>query len=413
MRRGEVLALVQAGGKGSRMDVLTRERAKPVLPFAGVHRLIDFPMSALLHAGIEDVWVSVQYQSSSMDQYLSGGRPWDLDRNRGGFRRLVPQTGNGPSSTEGCAHGNADLLVRIGDDLAAFGASTLVVSSADHVFNADLVPVIEEHVRSGAAATLLTCEVTKKEAVHNVVVTAEDGVVAAVDSKPDSPPHGVVATEIFIYQVAPLMAAIADMRRAHASTTPGEDTGLGDFADVVLPELLRRHEVRAIPIEGYWRDVGRPEVYLQAHRDLLSGRVDVFDHPARPVLAHWQDRIPARFRAGAEVADSMVSPGCDVGGEVVDSVLGCGVVVGKGAVVRDCVIMDDVIIEPGARVSTSIVDTRSVIAQGAEVGELASGRVAREEQITLVGKESHIGRRQSVDAGARLEPGTSVGPSRR
>ena len=107
-RRGDVLALVQAGGQGSRMDVLTRERAKPVLPYAGTHRLIDFTLSSLAHSGLVDVWVSVEYQVASLDDYLSGGRPWSLDRNRGGFRRMVPQTGSGPATEDAFAHGNAD-----------------------------------------------------------------------------------------------------------------------------------------------------------------------------------------------------------------------------------------------------------------------------------------------------------------
>lgn len=407
MRRGEVLALVQAGGQGSRMDVLTRERAKPVLPFAGVHRLIDFPMSALLHAGIEDVWVSVQYLSSSMDTYLSGGRPWDLDRTRGGYRRLVPQTGSGPATEQGFAFGNADLLVRIGNDLEMAGASTLVVSSADHVFNEDLRTVIEEHLSSGAAATLLTKEVTKKEAAHNVVVTADDsGKVSGFQEKPASPPHGVVATEIILYEIGPLMEVLRDLRHRYVAQAEGDDTGLGDFGQYLLPELLDRHELRVSPVAGYWRDVGRPEGYLQAHRDLLRGSVDVFDHDLRPVLANWQDRIPARFRNGSVVEESLVSSGCEVSGEVVGSVLGCGVVVGKGARVTDSVIFDDVVIEAGAQVSSAVVDEGSVLAQGSSVGEVAGGRVASNDQITLVGKGSRVSRRAEVPAGARLEPGT-------
>ena len=138
MRRGEVLAIVQAGGQGSRMDVLTRERAKPALPFGGVHRLVDFALSSLVHSELVDVWVSVQYQVASIDDYLAGGRPWSLDRNRGGFRRMVPQTGTGPTSEEGFASGNADLLLKLQADIAVQGAEHVIVCSADHVFNMDL-----------------------------------------------------------------------------------------------------------------------------------------------------------------------------------------------------------------------------------------------------------------------------------
>src|SRR5690349_14599497 len=122
--------LSDLGGQGSRMDVLTRERAKPALPFGGVHRLVDFAMSSLYHAELDDVWVSVQYQVASIDDYLAGGRPWSLDRNRGGFRRMVPQTGTGPTSEEGFATGNADLLLKLHAEIAVHGADHVVVTSA-------------------------------------------------------------------------------------------------------------------------------------------------------------------------------------------------------------------------------------------------------------------------------------------
>src|SRR6476646_5653349 len=225
MRRGQVLAIVQAGGQGSRMDVLTRERAKPALPFGGVHRLVDFARSSLTHSDLVDVWVSVQYQVASIDDYLSGGRPWSLDRNRGGFRRMVPQTGTGPATESGFAHGNGDLLLRMSADLEAFGARTLVVCSADHVFNTDLAPVVEEHVAAGRAATVLTSEVSKKDASDNVVVLARrDGTVTGVEHKPSRPSSGTVATEIFLYDVEVLLRTLHELR-AELAGDPDLDGG--------------------------------------------------------------------------------------------------------------------------------------------------------------------------------------------
>ena len=148
---------------------------RPALPFGGVHRLIDFALSSLVHSELADVWVSVQYQVASINDYLSGGRPWSLDRNRGGFRRMVPQTGTGPATEEGFAHGNADLLLRMRADLEEFGAPHVLVSSADHVFSMDLAPVVDEHIASGRDATVLTSEVTKREASDNVVVLTGRG----------------------------------------------------------------------------------------------------------------------------------------------------------------------------------------------------------------------------------------------
>ena len=408
-RRRDVLALVQAGGSGGRMDVLTRERAKPALPYGGVHRLIDFTLSSLVHARLRDVWVSVEYQVASIDEYLAGGRPWDLDSSRGGFRRIVPQTGSGPATEDRFAHGNGDLLLRLARDLEAFGAPTLVVASADHVFAADLEPIIADHVASGVAATVLTSEVTKKEASQNVTVTTgAKGVVTAVEEKPSRPSTGVVATEVFVYQTEPLLETLRTLRAELAPDAEGDDSGIGDFGEHLLPRLVEQRQVRAVPLPGYWRDLGRPEAYLQGHRDLLAGRVDVFDHPDRPVLSKWQDRTASRVRAGAVVEDSMLSPGCDVAGTVIDSVLGPGVVVEAGALVEDCVIFGDVRIERGARVNTSIVDVRCRIGRDAVVGAMSNNRVARDEEIVLMGQDSEVGTDVGVPAGARMEPGTTA-----
>ena len=407
-RRGEVLALVQAGGQGSRMDVLTRERAKPALPYGGVHRLIDFAMSGLVHADLSDVWVSLEYQVTSIDQYLSGGRPWSLDRNRGGFRRIVPQTGTGPATESGFAHGNGDLLLRMSAEIEAFGARTLVVCSADHVFNMDLGPVIDEHVATGRAATVLTSEVTRKDASDNVVVLAgRDGTVTGVEHKPSKPSSGTVATEIFVYDAAALMTALRDLRRELAGEQDDDgDSGIGDFGEHLLPRLVETGTVAAVPLTGYWRDVGQPGLYLQSHRDLLAGRVDVFDHPGRPVISHWPDRPAARVRAAGEVRDSLLSPGSDVSGLVTGSVLGPGVVVEKGAEVHDSVVMEDCVIRAGAVVRTTVLDERSEVAARARVGSDPAARLARDEDLVLVGRDSVVA--GQLAAGARLEPGSSL-----
>ena len=403
-RRGEVLALVQAGGQGSRMDVLTRERAKPALPYGGVHRLVDFALSGLVHADLADVWVSLEYQVTSIDDYLSGGRPWSLDRNRGGFRRIVPQTGTGPATESGFAHGNGDLLLRMSADIESFGARTLVVCSADHVFNMDLAPVVEEHHASGRVATVVTSEVTKKDASDNVVVLAgRDGTVTGVEHKPARPSAGTVATEIFLYDTEALIATLHDLRGELAGDEDG-DSGIGDFGEHLLPRLVESGKVVAVPLTGYWRDVGQPGLYLQSHRDLLAGRVDVFDHPGRPVISHWPDRPAARVRAAGRCSDSLLSPGADVNGLVVGSVLGPGVVVEKGAEVHDSVVMEDCVIRAGSVVRTAVLDERCEVAARARVGAEPSARLARDEDVVLVGRDSMVA--GQVGAGARLEPGS-------
>lgn len=406
-RRGEVLALVQAGGQGSRMDVLTRERAKPALPFGGVHRLIDFALSGLVHAELADVWVSLEYQVTSLDDYLSGGRPWSLDRNRGGFRRIVPQTGTGPATESGFAHGNGDLLLRMSADIESFGASTLVVCSADHVFNMDLAPVVEEHVAAGRAATVLTSETTLTDASDNVVVLARrDGTVTGIEHKPSKPSAGTVATEIFVYDTEALLSTLHALRRELAGEQEDGDSGIGDFGEHLLPRLVEGGNVVAVPLTGYWRDVGQPSLYLQAHRDLIAGKVDVFDHPDRPVISHWPDRPAARVRATGECRDSLLSPGADVSGLVVGSVLGPGVVVEKGAEVHDSILMDDCVVRAGAVVRTTVLDERCEVQSSAQVGAAPSRRRAHDDDVVLVGRDSRVA--GLVAAGGRLEPGSDL-----
>jgi glucose-1-phosphate adenylyltransferase len=283
-----------------------------------------------------------------------------------------------------------------------------MVTSADHVFNMDLRPVIEEHASNGSTATLVTAEVTKKDASDNVaVLSGRGGVVRDLEVKVARPSTGTVATEIFVYRTAPLLDALTALRAELDDREDGDDdSGLGDFGEHLLPRLIETGTVRAVPIDGYWRDLGQPHTYLQGHRDLLAGKVDVFDRPDRPVVSHWPDRPAARVRPSARLTDSLLSPGCDVAGEVSASVLGPGVVVERGARVADSVIFGDVVVRSGAVVQTAIVDERSELRRTARVGAVPAARLARDEDLVLVGRDSVVD--GPVGAGARLEPGTTV-----
>ena len=228
-----------------------------------------------------------------------------------------------------------------------------------------------------------------------------------MEQKPAQPSSATVATEIFIYDTAVLLRTLRELRAELAGDQDGDDSGLGDFGEHLLPRLVETGKVVSVPMTGYWRDVGQPRLYLQAHRDLLADRVDVFDHDARPVISHWPDRPAARVRTSGSCSGSLISPGCDVSGEVVDSVLGPGVVVEKGAVVRDSVLMEDCVVRAGAEVHTAVIDERCEVRAGARLGARPTARLARDEDIALVGRDSRVG--GEVPAGARLEPGTDTG----
>ena len=402
-----VLGITQAGGQGSRMDVLTRERAKPALAFAGSYKLIDFALSSFAHSHISDVWVSVAYLAASLDPYIAHGRPWDLDRTRGGYRRLVPEQGRATSES-GFADGNADNLVQIAGQIRQFAPDAIVVMSADHVFRLDLRPVVREHLERGAECTIVTADVTRSQAAHKAVVTVDAaGRVTRFSYKPDRPDSTAIATEIFVYDPQTLLAELARLR-IDLGHEDDDSSGLGDFGDHLLPALVRRGKTWATPITHYWRDLGRPEEYLQAHRDLLAGRVDVFDDLDQPILSRWPERPPARVGASGEVNDSLLSPGVDVRGTVHRSVLGPGTVVEAGAVVEGCVIGSGVQVGRDARVHTAIVDDGTCIGRGARVRAPPRATKVRDADIALIGIDCRIGTNAVIEPGARLEPGGSA-----
>ena len=408
MTRNHVLALVQAGGAGGRMDVLTRERAKPTLPFAGVFQLVDFPLSNLANSGISDVWLSVQFRGAGLGEEVANGRPWDLDRNRGGLRLLMPQEGTGATDEEGFAKGNADELYRFRDQVVAEGPESLVVLSADHVYRFDVMDAVETHRRTEAECTIVTTTIPVAEAVdHATVVSDDEGRVTGFAYKPDDPETGTVATEIFVYDPAVLVPVLEELHRELGADAGEGDSGLGDYGEHLVPRLVERGRTFVHEMPGYWKDLGQPHKYLAAHHDVLTDDLGVLGDLDWPILSHETQRPAGRVLAGAEVSDSLLSPGASVGGTVVRSVIGPGAVVEAGAVVRDSVVFRDSRICAGSQVDRAIVDQDCVIAAGASVGS-PDADPDDPDAITLVGRGSTVGEGVALGPGARLEPGTSA-----
>lgn len=417
IRAPRVLALLQAGGAGSRLDVLTRETPKPALPFAGAFRLIDVPLSNLRNSGISDVWVSVQYLGQTLSDAMANGKPWDLDRHHGGFRVILPQQA-GPPSEEGFVSGNAEELLSNRDAIRRFGADAVLVLSADHVYRLDYAEVIAEHLDRGAECTVVTTEVPPADATHHAVITVDDGHVRRVDYKPEEPSTTTVATEVFVYDPEALVEVLEQLHRemssarvSHADVDarddnePEDGSALGDFGEHLLPAMIRRGRTYAFPLPGYWRDLGRPETYLAAHRELLAGEVGLFS-PDWPITTTVEKRAPARLHRGSTVVDSMIADGCEIFGAVRGSVLGPGVVVEAGAEVRDSVVFADVTVRRGATVDWSIVDHGTQVGADASVGDENPAAALAPELLVLVGADCRIAPGASVGRGSRLEPGT-------
>jgi glucose-1-phosphate adenylyltransferase len=408
MSRDRILAIIQAGGAGGRMDVLTRERAKPSLPFAGVYRLIDFPLSNLTHSGISEVWLSIQFLGNTIQEQLVNGRPWDLDRTRGGLRLLPPQTGTGSSDEQGFAQGNADELFRIRDQIRAADPETVIVMSADHVYRFDYMQAVRTHRDARAECTIVTTQVSASEAAdHAVVEVDSSGKVTAFEYKPDEPDASTVATEIFVYDPGVLVPVLEELHAELGQAADGDDSGLGDFGEQLLPRLVERGRTYAHELAGYWRDLGQPHLYLAAHQEILDDNSQIFGDPSWPFLSDQPQRPPARFTATARLDRSFVSPGCLVQGRVEGSVLGPGVVVEEGAWVRNSVVFDETLVRGGATIDWAVIDSSCEIGSDAVVGDPHADALSDPDAVTLVGRECRVPEGKRIPAGSRLEPGTT------
>src|SRR3954464_4325006 len=296
----KVLVLVLAGGQGSRLELLTETRAKPAVPFAGVYRLIDFPLSNCEHSGIADVWVSVQYQPQSVSEHLANGRPWDLDRTTGGLMMLPPFQG---SERGGWTEGTADGLWRQSELIRQFDPDALVVVSSDAVYKLDYREVAEAHLGSGAQVTMVTTEVAEDDAPrYGIVRMGEDGKVTDYAYKPEAPATTTATNEVFVFSPGPTLDRLEGL-----ADEAGEG-GLEDLGDQLLPAQTRDGLARAYPLDGYWRDVGTVPAYWQAHRDFLGEHPPIdLDDPAWALHTRGGRHSSARLLRSAVVEESLVS----------------------------------------------------------------------------------------------------------
>lgn len=416
MARDKTLALILAGGAGGRMKTLTQERAKPALPFAGVYRLIDFPLSNCAHSSLADVWIVEQYQPHSLNDHLANGRPWDLDRTYGGLLILPPYQDSAADEGEGgFAEGNADALYRNRRLIREFAPDTLLVLSADHLYTLDYRDVLERHREEGADVTIVTTIVPEHDdpGRFGVVQADPDGRVTDFAYKPDEPRGDLVATEVFAYNVRALLDTLD--RLAGSDGRDGGEAALSDFGDQLLPELVARGRAREHRHAGYWRDAGTIESYWRAHMDLLDPdpRLDL-DDPAWKILTRSHHRPPAWVEGSARIEQSLIAPGCVIRGRVERSVLAPGVVVEPGAAVRDAVILHDTVIGPDATVENAIVDERVRVGEGARIGARQDRREGEnnERRIAVVGMRVGVERGGTVAPGAQIAPGETIGDGR-
>ena len=392
MPRIKTLVVILAGGAGGRLELLTQERAKPAVSFAGTHRLIDFPLSNCANSGLSDVWVAQAFNPISLSDHLANGRPWDLDRTTGGLLILQPRLGH--DGRGGFPTGTADVLWRNAPMIREFDPEALVVLSADAVYSLDYGALVEEHMATDSVVTMVTTEVDPEDAGRYGVMRVEGERVTEYVYKPDEPATNLISNEVFVFRPKPMLDELEAIVGEH-----GEDD-LEDVGNELLPRLVDAGSARQHRFDGYWRDVGTVDAFHECHMELLGEPPPIdLDDLDWPILTHaTARRASSRILDGATLERAQVAPAARIAGEVARSVVGRGAVIEAGAVVRDSVLLPGAIVRSGAKVERAIVDDGVEICEGVSVGE-------RDGDIALVGLGAKV--EEDVPSGGRFPEVTS------
>jgi glucose-1-phosphate adenylyltransferase len=392
-----VLTLILAGGEGERLSILSQVRAKPGVPFGGKYRIIDFALSNAVNSGLTDVGILTQYAPRSLIDHIGVGRPWDLDRSRGGVALLQPFIGRGRARD--WYRGTADAVLQNLDFIEDRSPELVLVLAGDHVYKMDYRPFIEMHREKRAAVTCAVRTVPIEEAHRfGILDVSRDGLVTAFVEKPPKPRSNLVSMGVYVFS----WPAMRDLLSAERL----------DFGRDVLPWMVEsRKRVFAYEFGGYWQDVGTVESYWQTSLDLLSDAPGIeLNDLGWLVYTKSEERPPARIGPEATVSRSMISHGCVIDGRVEHSVLSPGVRVEAGAMVRDSIVMFDAIVEGGAQLDRAIVDKEARIGSDARVGIGDDLRPNRDEPerlyagITLVGKRARVPGGAEIGRNCRIDP---------
>ena len=362
----ECVAMLLAGGQGSRLHALTSQVAKPAVPFGGKYRIIDFPLSNCVNSGIDTVGVLTQYQPLELNAYIGSGQPWDLDRSDGGVHILPPYVKEGDSGT--WYKGTANAIYQNMGFLELYDPDYVLVLSGDHIYKMNYAAMLEHHKRTGAACTISVLEVSLQEATRfGIMNVDENDRIYEFEEKPKQPKSNLASMGIYIFTWAKLREyLIADEADPHS---------VNDFGKNVIPAMLNAGEVMsAYRFQGYWKDVGTIESLWDANMDMLSvnNGVELYD-PEWPIFARTPTKPPHVTGAQARVSHSLVTGGCLVDGTVENSVLFHSVTVEPGATVRYSILMPGAMVQAGAVVEYAIVAEGAVIGRAAHVGSPPTG----------------------------------------
>ncbi|MDR0596089.1 MAG: glucose-1-phosphate adenylyltransferase [Clostridiales Family XIII bacterium] len=389
-RKKRTVAMLLAGGQGSRLGVLTHERAKPAVTYGGKYRIIDFPLSNCVHSGIDAVGVLTQYQPLELNTYIGNGSPWDLDSLTGGAFVLPPYV-KGKSGK--WYSGTADAIYQNMFFIEQFDPEYLVVLSGDHIYKMNYDWLINQHRAKEADATIAVLPVPIEEASRfGIMITDKELRIKQFEEKPERPKSNLASMGVYAFSWPVL--------KKYLEADAADESSSNDFGKDIIPAMLKGKErLFAYEYSGYWKDVGTIRSLWEANMELLQDYppLNLYDNPWR-ILSRNPNEPPHYVDAGAVITNSMISEGCHIYGTVINSILSSGVTVAKNAVVRDSIIMTESEIGEGSVVDMSIIDEEVRIGKGCRIGDYASAA----HKIAVIGKKAVIGDGASVAASEQV-----------
>lgn len=361
MLKNEMVAMLLAGGQGSRLGILSHTKAKPGIYFGGRYRIIDFPLSNCINSGVSTVGVLTQYRPLSLFKHIGIGIPWDLDKNDGGISVISPQQKQGENGQ--WYSGTANAIYQNIEYLNEYDPEYVLILSGDHIYKMDYSKMLDEHKRKNADATIAVLEVTLEEAKRFGIMNTkgDDDEIYEFEEKPENPKSTLASMGIYIFSWQKLKKALIDDNKIHDDS---------DFGKHIIPYMLSKDDkMYAYRFNGYWKDVGTIESYWQANMELIKTVPDFnLYEDFWKIYTKSESLVPQFTSSTGQVTNSIIADGCEVHGTVTNSVLGPKVVVEEGAIVKDSIIMGSCLIDKNAVLDRCIIDEGTIISQNVTIG---------------------------------------------
>lgn len=402
MMKKECIAMLLAGGQGSRLGILTKNIAKPAVPYGGKYRIIDFPLSNCVNSGIDTVGVLTQYRPLELNDYIGNGQPWDLDRMNGGVHILSPY-----QQMEGSQwyKGTANAIYQNIQFIDRYAPEYVLILSGDHIYKMDYSLMLDYHKSKKADCTIAMLEVPWDEAPRfGLMLVREDGSISEFEEKPKEPRSNKASMGVYVFTWKVL--------REYLLRDEADKTSSNDFGKDLIPRMhCEGRGLFAFPFDGYWKDVGTIESLWDANLDILNPKIDLdLSDDNWKIYSNSPAAPPHYLAVSAQVQNSIIAEGCTIEGSLDYSVLFANVKVGKGAEVKYSIVMPGTVIEEGACVQYAIVAENSRICKGAVVGECPENVVNRDDWgVAVVGSGLTIGAGSVVKAKTMVENSTAEG----